>query len=123
MLKPKYLMKDYHHQQVSGKIKERSMLVLNVKEVCRANGVSNPWQLHESTGLAYESCRRLFGVGLNATPHRVDLKTLSRVGAALNVPAIDLLREIPDPPVKKKRKGDSNNAKKRHGHNLQKRKG
>lgn len=74
---------------------DMSTLRLTIREVAEKEGITNPKELSERTGLYYESCRLMW----NGTSRRVDLDSLKAICDALNVGPAQLFeyrREEPE---------------------------
>jgi DNA-binding Xre family transcriptional regulator len=84
---------------------DMSTLRLTIREVAEKEGITNPKELSERTGLYYESCRLMW----NGTSRRVDLDSLKAICDALNVGPAQLFEYRRDDPLtdepKGKRKG------------------
>lgn len=83
--------------------RDMSTLRLTIREVAEKEGITNPKELSERTGLYYESCRLMW----NGSSRRIDLDSLKAICDALNVGPAQLFeykRDEPDEP-KRKRKG------------------
>lgn len=81
---------------------DMSMLRLTVREVAEKEGITNPKELSERTGLYYESCRLMW----NGTSRRIDLDSLRAICDALNVGPAQLFeyrRDEPEAEPKSKR--------------------
>lgn len=81
-----------------------STMRLTIREVAEKEGITNPKELAERTGLYYESCRLMW----NGSSRRIDLDSLKAICDALNVGPAQLFeyrRDEPAPEPKGKRKG------------------
>jgi DNA-binding Xre family transcriptional regulator len=70
------------------------MIRLRVKEVAEKQGMSMG-KLSRTTGLAYNTIRNIY----RYPTREVNTTTLAKIARALNVPATDLIEDIPDPPT------------------------
>jgi DNA-binding Xre family transcriptional regulator len=68
-----------------------AMIRFTVKEVAEKEGIENPNQLAEITGLPYETCRTIW----NDTAVLIHKRTLARLCAALRVRPSQLIEWIP----------------------------
>jgi len=67
------------------------MIRLKIKEIAEARGI-NQGQLSRRADVGYSTIRRIF----DDPYYSVNFTTLERIGKALNMPATELLEEVPD---------------------------
>ena len=67
------------------------MIRLKIKEIAEAKGI-NQGQLSRLADVGYSTIRRIF----DDPYYSVNFTTLERIGKALNIPATELLEEVPD---------------------------
>jgi DNA-binding Xre family transcriptional regulator len=73
----------------------RKMIRLIVREVAEREGIKNPKELSEKTGLFYRTCYLLW----NGKTRRIDLDTIEKLCTFLNVRPSQLIEFEPDPSV------------------------
>ena len=67
------------------------MLRLRIKEVAKAKGISQG-KLSRLADVGYSTIRRVFDDPF----YSINFSTLEKIAKALNVPAMELLEEVPD---------------------------
>lgn len=75
------------------------MVELKIREVAEGKGISNPFALSQSTGLAYATCHNIW----NGQPIMIGLDTLDRLCEALECEPGDLLVRTPSKAKAKRR--------------------
>ena len=69
------------------------MIRLKIKEIAESKGI-NQGQLSRLSNVGYTTIRRIF----DDPYYSVNMSTLERIAKALEVPATDLIEEVPDTP-------------------------
>jgi DNA-binding Xre family transcriptional regulator len=72
-------------------MKAELMIRLKIKEIAEARGI-NQGKLSRLADVGYSTIRRIF----DDPYYSVNFTTLERIGKALNMPATELLEEVPD---------------------------